>query len=52
MSIARLLYHCPKFAILDDSTCAVAVDQETNLYKAIKAKNITIITVTFKDILF
>ena len=50
--MGRLLYHCPKFAVLDDSTSAVAIDMETNLYKACKEKGITLFTVTHKENLY
>ena len=34
VAIARLLYHKPKFAILDEATSAVNIEGETKLYTA------------------
>ncbi|GAB7366385.1 hypothetical protein MBLNU230_g8183t1 [Neophaeotheca triangularis] len=44
MGIARLLYHEPRFAFVDEGTSAVSSDVEGLLYETAKAKGITLIT--------
>ena len=46
MAIARLLYHEPKYAFLDEGTSAVSSDVEGLLYERCKEKGITIITIS------
>lgn len=41
MGFARLLYHCPKYAVLDESTSACSADVEPVLYEACKAHGIS-----------
>lgn len=36
VAMARLLYHKPMFAVLDECTSAVSVDVEDNLYNEAK----------------
>lgn len=43
---ARLLYHQPKFACLDESTSAVSVDVEEKLYKAAVDLDVCCVTVS------
>lgn len=45
ISLARLLYRNPKFAILDESTSALSIDIEDRIYNLLKRKNITCISV-------
>ncbi|KAK3679562.1 ATP-binding cassette long-chain fatty acid transporter pxa1 [Vermiconidia calcicola] len=46
MGIARLLYHEPKYASIDEGTSAVSSDVEGILYETCKAKGITLITIS------
>ncbi|KAI9663892.1 MAG: hypothetical protein M1821_007382 [Bathelium mastoideum] len=46
MGIARLLYHEPRYAFLDEGTSAVSSDVEGLLYERAKAKGITLITIS------
>jgi len=43
---ARLFYHQPTFAIIDEATSAVSVDVEVDLYKTAHARGITLITIS------
>lgn len=51
LSMARLFYHRPKYAILDECTSAVSVDIEKNLYQQCKELNITCITISLRPAL-
>lgn len=46
MGIARLLYHEPRFAFIDEGTSAVSSDVEGLLYERAKAKGITLLTIS------
>lgn len=46
MGIARLLFHEPKYAFLDEGTSAVSSDVEGLLYETAKERGITIITIS------
>ncbi|KAL2431512.1 Peroxisomal long-chain fatty acid import protein 2 [Exophiala dermatitidis] len=46
MAIARLLYHEPKYAFLDEGTSAVSSDVEGLLYERCKERGITLITIS------
>ncbi|KAL9086610.1 MAG: hypothetical protein Q9165_007053 [Trypethelium subeluteriae] len=46
MGIARLLYHEPRYAVVDEGTSAVSSDVEGLLYERAKAKGITLITIS------
>jgi ATP-binding cassette subfamily D (ALD) protein 3 len=52
MAMGRLIYHCPKYAILDECTSAVSIDVEGHLYSHMKAQGITLITVSHRDTLW
>lgn len=43
MAFARLLYHEPRFAIIDEGTSAVSSDVEGLLYETCKARGITVV---------
>jgi ABC-type uncharacterized transport system fused permease/ATPase subunit len=43
---ARLFYHAPQFAVLDECTSAVSIDVEEELYRQAKSHGITSITIS------
>ncbi|KAF2170089.1 hypothetical protein M409DRAFT_19696 [Zasmidium cellare ATCC 36951] len=46
MGIARLLYHEPRYAFIDEGTSAVSSDVEGILYETAKRKGITLVTIS------
>ena len=50
--MARLFYHSPTFAILDECTSAVSVDVEGRLYEEAKKRGITLFTVSHRSSVF
>ena len=50
--MARLFYHKPLFAILDECTSSVSLDIEAILYTKAKSLNITLFTVSHRTSLF
>nr|AZL94686.1 ATP binding cassette subfamily D member 3 [Nephromyces sp. MMRI] len=48
LAIARIAYHNPIFAILDEATSAVSVDLEGFLYSYLINKGITLITISHR----
>lgn len=46
MAIARILYHEPRYAFIDEGTSAVSSDVEGLLYETAKEKGITLITIS------
>ena len=46
MAMARLIYHEPRYAIIDEGTSAVSSDVEGFLYECCKGKKITLITIS------
>ena len=46
MGFARLLYHKPRFAFIDEGTSAVSSDVEGLLYERAKERGITLITIS------
>ncbi|GAB0137676.1 hypothetical protein EsDP_00005933 [Epichloe bromicola] len=46
MQFARLLYHEPQYAVIDEGTSAVSSDVEGLLYENCKEKGITLITIS------
>ncbi|XP_043796452.1 ATP-binding cassette sub-family D member 3 [Apis laboriosa] len=52
IAMARLFYHKPQFAILDECTSAVSVDVEDSMYLYCKQTNITLFTVSHRQSLW
>lgn len=48
IAMARLFYHKPQFAILDECTSAVSVDVEDSMYSYCRNENITLFTVSHR----
>lgn len=46
MAMARILYHEPRYAFLDEGTSAVSSDVEGLLYEQTKERGITVITIS------
>ncbi|XP_043077161.1 ATP-binding cassette sub-family D member 3b [Puntigrus tetrazona] len=52
MAMARLFYHKPQFAILDECTSAVSVDVEDFIYRHCRKAGITLFTVSHRKSLW
>jgi len=50
--MARLFYHKPEFAILDECTSAISLDVEHILYSKARELNITLFTISHRASLF
>ncbi|MES1909859.1 MAG: hypothetical protein MHM6MM_002550 [Cercozoa sp. M6MM] len=52
IAMARLFYHKPHFAILDECTSAVSVDVEHNLYSTAREMGMSLITISHRPSLW
>ena len=48
VAMARLFYHTPKYAILDECTSSVTLEIEKRMYDTAKARGITLMTVSHR----
>lgn len=51
LALARLLFHRPRFAVLDEATSAVSADGEADLYGAVAAAGITVLSIAHRPAL-
>jgi ABC-type uncharacterized transport system fused permease/ATPase subunit len=52
IAMARLLFHKPKFAILDECTSTVSIEMEAKFYKKAKELGVSLFTISHRASLF
>ncbi len=52
IALARMFYHGPTFAIVDECTSAVSVDVESLLYECSRKLGITLVTISHRQTLY
>ncbi|KAJ1840194.1 ATP-binding cassette long-chain fatty acid transporter pxa2, partial [Coemansia sp. RSA 2703] len=52
IAMARLFYHCPRYAIMDECTSAVSLDVERAMYSHATRLGITLMTVSHRQSLW
>ncbi|KAJ2365828.1 ATP-binding cassette long-chain fatty acid transporter pxa1, partial [Coemansia sp. RSA 2611] len=52
INLARVFYHLPRFAVLDEATSAVSADVEGLIYEHAKRLGITLITISHRPALY
>jgi len=51
IAVARVLYHNPRYAVLDECTSAVSADGEENLYRRLQKSGITLLSIAHRPAL-